>query len=99
MASRVLFDPNDKDDFNIFPNPSKTNNLNLVVNLVNGPDYTIQISNLVGRKIDFVDKRIFINGKYYHSIQLSENETEGIYLICLRTSKKAVVKKWLYSNY
>ncbi len=94
-----FFDPNDKDDFNIFPNPSKTNNLNLVVNLVNGPDYTIQISNLVGRKIDFVDKRIFINGKYYHSIQLSENETEGIYLICLRTSKKAVVKKWLYSNY
>lgn len=91
-----LFNPDDVDDFNLFPNPGFSNEFNMVVNSISST-YTISIRDLTGRKIPFNDKNYFFNGKHYHNINIRDY-SEGVYFIQLQTPKKVLTKKWLYSN-
>ena len=91
-----LFNPDDVDDFNLFPNPGFSNEFNMVVNSISST-YTISIRDLTGRKIPFSDKNYFFNGKHYHNINIRDY-SEGVYFIQLQTPKKVLTKKWLYSN-
>ncbi|MBK7763772.1 MAG: T9SS type A sorting domain-containing protein [Bacteroidetes bacterium] len=88
------FDPLDKTDFNLFPNPSENNTTNIVVNLAEDSDYTISISNYLGREIQRVNKTHITNGKYYHTIKIENDLCAGLYFVTLRTPNTKVVKKW-----
>jgi len=77
----------------VYPNPVTTNNFTLLFNKVPVGDYTVELTDVMGRSI--VQKRVVVNNKLAtQNISLASSNAKGIYLVKVSDiNKKAVFEQ------
>jgi hypothetical protein len=93
-----LFDNENLNDFNFFPNPVSDQSMMITVNMATDEKYDIILSDIAGKEIYKLSSRQDKKGKYQHPINFSKMVNAGIYFLTLKTASNNISKKVIFGN-
>ncbi len=93
-----LFDDENLNDFNFFPNPVSDQSIMITVNMATDEKYDIVLSDIAGKEIYKLSSQKDKKGKYQHPINFSNMVNAGIYFLTLKTSSNNISKKVFFGH-
>ncbi len=88
-----IFKDNSKNDFNFYPNPLDNSPIHIVVNIVKGDTYELEVLDILGHIVFNKRYSSSSTGKFYHTFDWNQNLKPGLYFIKLNSSTKSITKK------
>lgn len=93
-----LFDNENLNDFNFFPNPVNEQMMMITVNMTTDEPYSIILTDLTGKTINQLSSSKEQKGKYQHPMYFSNKIQAGIYFLTLKTSHNNITKKVIFGH-
>jgi hypothetical protein len=93
-----LFDNENLNDFNFFPNPVNEQMMMITVNMTTDEPYAIILTDLTGKTINQLSSSKEQKGKYQHPMYFSNKIQAGIYFLTLKTSHNNITKKVIFGH-
>lgn len=89
------FSQQHRSDFNLFPNPSDREQVQVVAQVPDSDWYQITVSDLSGRILERLTANAPLNGKHYHRLNCGSRLDAGAYTVTLQTRFDLISKLWL----